>query len=70
MTTYREAMDLSIDNRREGRLSEARLLKEYAELLKEREPPEPRCVCCKTTKDLYKDGWYGYRCNKETCMVF
>lgn len=28
------------------------------------------CCVCGTTEDLYKDGWYGYRCHSEDCMVF
>lgn len=30
----------------------------------------PRCCVCETTQNLYKDGWYGYRCQSTDCMVF
>jgi len=34
--------------------------------------PEPRpvCIVCGTPDNVYKDGWYGYRCQKRSCMVF
>lgn len=33
-------------------------------------PPEtPKCCSCGTTEGLHKDGWYGYRCDKDGCMV-
>jgi hypothetical protein len=30
----------------------------------------PTCCVCGTTKNLHKDGWYGYRCNKTECVCF
>lgn len=37
---------------------------------KENEENIPRCCSCGTTKNVFKDGWYGYRCNSEGCCVF
>lgn len=31
--------------------------------------PTIRCCVCGTTRNLHKDGWYGYRCDKESCIV-
>ena len=36
----------------------------------EKRAAPPKCVCCGTTEDLYKDGWYGYRCHSRECVVF
>lgn len=33
-------------------------------------PKEPSCCVCGTTKNLHKDGWYGYRCSSDDCIVF
>lgn len=27
-----------------------------------------RCCVCGTTENLRKDGWYGYRCDKASCV--
>lgn len=48
-------------------------VKRYAVLLKsiaEVPAPTTRCCSCGTTKNLHKDGWYGYRCNSEGCIPF
>lgn len=34
------------------------------------EQPKEQCCCCGTTENLFKDGWYGWRCNSVDCMVF
>lgn len=34
------------------------------------EPVVHKCVCCGTTENLFRDGWYGYRCRSTDCMVF
>jgi hypothetical protein len=31
---------------------------------------QPKCCVCGTTENLHKDGWYGYRCDSQDCMVF
>lgn len=31
---------------------------------------EPECCCCETKIGLHKDGWYGYRCDSDDCIVF
>ena len=31
--------------------------------------PDPECTICGTKIDLFKDGWYGYRCKSTNCMV-
>lgn len=30
----------------------------------------PSCCVCGTTENVHKDGWYGYRCDSDDCMVF
>ena len=32
--------------------------------------PKPSCCSCGTTKNLHKDGWYGYRCDSDGCIPF
>lgn len=39
-------------------------------ITKEKEKMIPRCCVCETTENLFKDGWYGYRCQSTDCMVF
>jgi hypothetical protein len=29
-----------------------------------------KCCVCGTTENLHKDGWYGYRCDKPSCVCF
>ena len=31
---------------------------------------QPKCCSCGTTKGIFKDGWYGYRCRSNGCAVF
>ena len=33
-------------------------------------PLEKKCCCCGTTENLFWDGWYGWRCDSDDCMVF
>ena len=32
-------------------------------------PEQPMCCVCGTTENVRYDGWYGYRCDSEDCMV-
>lgn len=36
----------------------------------EAEDATPECCCCGTKVGLHKDGWYGYRCDSDDCLVF
>jgi hypothetical protein len=33
-------------------------------------PPVPKCCVCETTENLYRDGWYGWRCRDIGCVPF
>ncbi len=37
---------------------------------KAKEKQNPKCVVCGTTKNIFHDGWYGYRCQSVNSMVF
>lgn len=45
-----------------------RQLKACTDIVEVEEPK--KCCSCGTTENLYKDGWYGYRCKSRVCMVY
>jgi len=48
-----------------------KVLKDEAVALLDNIPKEiPKCCVCGTTEDIHKDGWYGYRCSKDSCVCY